>query len=121
MIYTASYFQPENHHDQVISISLSEPKNIRYDGKLRMFAPDRALLNDYKAGKIDQAGYIERYREQLRKVWPNIKAWLDQLDPEEDLTLCCWEKAGDFCHRNLVIKFVEKYRPDCLGGTDIKA
>ena len=121
MIYTASYFQKPNHHGQLISISMSEPKGVKIDGKLSVFAPNRDLLNDYKKGKIDEQGYIERYREQLRKSLDQIMTWLDGLDPEEDLTLCCWEKAGEFCHRNLVIKFVEKYRPDCLGGTDVKA
>lgn len=60
MIYTASYFQPENHHGKLISISRSEPKGFKVDGKL-----------------------------------------------------------GLFCHRNLAIAFVERYRPDCYGGRDV--
>lgn len=119
MIYTASYFQPDNHHGQVISISLSAPRNVKKHGEIKMFAPNRELLNDYKAKRVDDEGYVARYREQLRPIWPQIKEWLDSLNPDEDMTLCCWEKAGEFCHRNLVIKFIETYRPDCLGGQDV--
>jgi uncharacterized protein YeaO (DUF488 family) len=120
MIFTASYFQGENHHGKRISISRSEPRGAVTDGKLWLFVPDASLLADYRAGRLDERGYTARYREQVRRQFPKIKAWLDALDPDEDLTLLCWEKAGDFCHRNLAIKFVERYRPDCFGGKDIR-
>ena len=119
MIYTASYFQKERHYGKKFSISRSEPKGISIDGKLEMFVPDGSILADYKKRKIDEKGYIDRYREQMQRNLPQIKAWLQQLKPEEDVTLMCWERPGQFCHRNLVIKFVERYRPDCYGGQDV--
>ena len=118
MIYTASYFTPEHHHGLKISISRSEPKNIVVLGYLNMFAPSLALLNQWKKGMSEQE-YIDIYREEMRRKWYHIDFWLTRLKPEEDQTLLCWEKKGQFCHRNLVIKFVEKYRPDCYGGMDI--
>ena len=119
MIYTASYFQSENHHGSRISISRSEPQKIAVDGKLAIFVPEQSILSDYKHGRIDIEGYINRYREQMRRSLPQIRAWLDSLDPSVDMTLLCWEKAGQFCHRNLAIAFVERYRPDCFGGRDV--
>jgi hypothetical protein len=62
---------------------------------------------------------------------------LSDLDPKEDMTLLCWERSGidralvssqgksqlneeqPFCHRNLVIKLVYRFRLDCYGGTDV--
>jgi hypothetical protein len=119
VIYSASYFQSENHHGSRISISRSEPPKIAVDGKLAIFVPEQSILFDYKHGRIDTEGYINRYREQMRRSLPQIRAWLDGLDPSVDMTLLCWEKAGQFCHRNLAIAFVERYRPDCFGGRDI--
>ncbi len=119
MIYTASYFQPENHHGKLLSISKSEPRRFQVDGKLYFFAPSEGLLLDYKAKKIDNESYTDQYRKQMRLVLSQIGDWLRSLKPEEDITLLCWEKKGYFCHRNLVIKFVEKYRPDCFGGCDV--
>jgi len=68
---------------------------------------------------------------------PIIKHWLANLDSQENMTLLCWEssdinkivtkpvaiaeeaKERPFCHRNLAIKLVQKFRPDCYGGRDI--
>jgi hypothetical protein len=119
VIYTASYFEPHNHHGSRISISRSEPHKIAVDEKLAIFVPEQRILSDYKRGSIDIEGYINRYREQMRRSFPHIRAWLDSLDPSVDMTLLCWEKPGQFCHRNLAIAFVERYRLDCFGGRDI--
>ena len=119
MIYSASYFETQNIHGSRISISRSEPQKIAVDGKLAIFVPERSILSDYKHGRIDIEGYINRYREQMRRSLPHIRAWLDSLDPSVDMTLLCWEKAEQFCHRNLAISFVERYRHDCFGGRDV--
>jgi hypothetical protein len=137
MIYTASYFETNRHHGQLISISRSIPKWFRVDGRLEFFIPSADLLRDWKGKRIDEAEYTNRYREQIKANLKLIKAWLERLDPKEDQTLLCWEKSGinetlkrwqqmgkwqqerPFCHRNLAIKLVEKYRPDCYGGQDV--
>ena len=119
MIYTASYFETQNIHGSRISISRSEPRNVAVDGKLAIFVPEHSILTDYKNGSINTEGYINRYREQMRRSLPQIRVWLDSLDPRVDMTLLCWEKAGQFCHRNLALAYVERYRHDCFGGSDI--
>lgn len=137
MIYTASYFEENRHHGRLISISRSEPKGIRIDGKLDFLVPSIELLRDWKKNLIDVEGYIARYREEVRQNWAAVKAWIESLDPAEDQTLLCWERSRieknlkhwqqtgqwsegrPFCHRNLAIKIVERYRPDCYGGRDV--
>jgi hypothetical protein len=119
MIYTACYFEPKNHNGLKVSISQYEPKKIKVDGKLHLFVPDKALLIDYKNGSISNEGYVDRYRSQMRRNLPQIHTWLDNLDPQIDMTLLCWERAGEFCHRNLAIAFVERYRSKCFGGKDL--
>jgi hypothetical protein len=137
MIYPASYFEPRRHHGKRISISLTAPKGFKLDGRLEFFVPSARLLEDWKNRKIGEEEYTARYREQTRANLKVIKAWTASLDPAKDMTLLCWEKSGidetlkrweetgkwkeerHFCHRNLVMKLVRQYRPDCYGGTDI--
>ncbi len=71
-------------------------------------APKESFLKDYKAGRIDEEGYIEQY----------MKLVLDPLSPEEtykelidtygeDVTLLCYEKPPKFCHRAIVALWFE--------------
>ena len=119
MLYTASYFEPNHQHGFLISISRTVPNSIRVDGSLPFLAPSAELLADWKAKKISEAGYVERYREQIKESWSEVKVWLDSLNRQQHTTLLCWERRGKFCHRNLVAKLVQKYRPDCFGGCDV--
>ncbi len=124
MIYTASYFQPKNHHGQVISISRSTPKGITVDGSLPFLAPPADLLRDWdstkKAGNpMPWEEYTARYKVHFARGLAEFKTWLSTLTPDQDVTLCCWEKAGDNCHRNLVGIAVQKFAPELWGGADV--
>ncbi len=119
MLYTASYQEPAYHHGLLLSISRSIPKGFKADGKLEFFMPSAELLVDWKASRLNEAEYVESYREQIKESWQEVKLWLDNLDLKPDRTLLCWEAKGKFCHRNLVAKLVQKYRPDCFGGCDV--
>ncbi len=119
MLYTASYFEPQHHHGLKIAISRTVPRGFKVDGSLLFLAPNSDLLNDWKAQKIDEAGYIQQYREQIKDNWGEVKAWLDKLNAKQQLTLLCYEKKDSFCHRALIAKLVKKYRPDCFGGCDV--
>jgi uncharacterized protein YeaO (DUF488 family) len=122
MIYTASFFQPENHHGKLVPISRTVPKGFSTKDSLSFFIPSSSLLKDWKAGKLTKEEYIDRYREEMKVNLPQIKEWVNSLDSEIDQTLLCWEKTTDknyFCHRELVIKFVQVWKPICFGGCDI--
>ncbi len=119
MLYTASYFEPQHHHGLKIAISRTVPRGFKVDGSLPLLAPSSDLLNDWKMQKIDETGYIQRYREQIKDNWGEVKVWLDGLNPKQHLSLLCYEKKGSFCHRALIAKLVNKYRPDCFGGCDV--
>ena len=122
MIYTASYFETSHHHGELFSISRSNPPGFQSIGKLPFFIPNsREIITLSKKEKDYQANYINLYRNLCRKRRQQIANWLDQLDPNQDQTLLCWEHKGSFCHRNLVIKFVQRDRPDCYGGEDIES
>jgi len=137
VIYTASYFEPNRHHGKLLSISRSIPQGFQVEGRLEFFIPIADLLQDWKKQRIGKVEYTDRYREQIKANLKTIQAWLSDLDPKEDMTLLCWERSGKdrtlvssqgksqlneeqpFCHRNLVIKLVYRFRLDCYGGTDV--
>lgn len=119
-IFTASYFETENHHGELVSISRSVPKGFKVAQKLRFLTPSPAILKSWKDQAISEEEYTAHFRAQLKSSWEQIKPWLDELDPSNVLTLLCWEPQGSFCHRNLVAQMIQKFRPDCFGGCDIR-
>jgi uncharacterized protein YeaO (DUF488 family) len=120
-IYTASFFEPENHHGQIVSIALSAPRGFKIDGCWDLFTPSAELAHAYIVDGMSEDEYIDRYRRELAKVLPKIKSQLQQLDLTEDLTLCGWPVAGKFCVRNLAAKLIQTIRPDLWGGCDVLA
>jgi len=68
--------------------------------------------------------YIRGYREQIGKDLSYVREQLGLLcikAKEEDRshTLTCWEPAGEFCHRNLVMQCIVRWFPESYGGCDV--
>ncbi len=103
-VYT-SYYRGEI-RGEGISISLYPPKNWR--GKhLPLFAPTPELLKWWKSSAQDAEAELEyerqfllvlQSREQLIDLWAR-----KQQQASADITLCCFEKSGDFCHRYIAL------------------
>ncbi len=137
MIYTASYFSPSAHHGALVPISRSVPTQYKgLDGNhplQPLLAPSADLLKWWKKQekRYKEMGwefpgdeiigeYTSRYREEIRANKDEILKYLLQVDLSKDETWLCWEKPGEFCHRNLAYELAAKVRPDCVGGKDIE-
>lgn len=91
-------------------------------GNIEFLAPTPALVFGHKAGKGDKRfsryakvsdeQYINGYRRLLASRWSQVKAWLDSLDANSDMTLLCYCHIGKFCHRQLLARMIQKWRPD---------
>lgn len=102
-----SYFGFCGHLANPVSISWKAPD--WYTGpEYKVLAPTYQILMAYKRREIDEAGYTEAYNNSV----------LARLDPYDTycqivdnwgltVTLLCYEKPGDFCHRRLVAKWFE--------------
>lgn len=128
MLYTASYFEPQNHHGELISISRSRPKNFQNIPTLEFFAPSQDLLNFWKdrsktAATEELGKYWEEYQSGFLDLLcdrvDTIDRWLSALNSTRDYTLLCWEKAGDFCHRNDVGELLAARYTKLWGGFDV--
>jgi uncharacterized protein YeaO (DUF488 family) len=116
MIYT-SYFRGPTIGDRV-SISRSVPKGYAIADKWSVFQPSKELLQSWKNSAQDDAAwgeYIAGYRELLRLRRDELMA-LAEDPPKNDVTLLCWEKDRDRCHRSLVGKWITHFLPDLWGG-----
>lgn len=113
MILICSWFDKEK-VGGVLSISLGKPRGVHCDGQVHVLFPSWKIVRGYRRGEISVEEYVERYVELLRGRHHELKLWLDSI--EEDVTLCCFEREGDFCHRLLVAWVIGRMNP----GLDVR-
>jgi len=97
-----SYFARVKHIKNPLSISRFPPR--WYNGPtFASLAPPVDLLNAYKAGEASQIDYVKVFVSRV--LGPlNARECYDYLveNHGEDVTLLCYEKPLDFCHRRIV-------------------
>lgn len=82
-------------------------KDITVKSGDKLFAPTWDFLMKHKQDKNDQ-DYIDKFIPLMRESYKNDKQqWLDLCNKEE-VALACYCKAGDFCHRHLLVDILEK-------------
>lgn len=101
-----SYFKKAKDLPNTVSIAKNDfpwtIKGYKFN-KYKALVPSLALLRDWRAGKLTQDEYGQRYyRETLSKLSPT-KVY-KELDGK---ILLCHEPSGDFCHRRLAAKWLE--------------
>ena len=107
MIYTSYFGNYRNFPANCIAVSITQfpPKN--WKGlEIKSVAPTADKLMQYKNNEIDEFIFSQRYILQLNKddnLKPRVQALLRHLDKEYgNVILCCYEVAGEFCHRHLL-------------------
>lgn len=74
----------------------------------RTFSPTWALVKASKEGRIDWDTYTEQYRALMRDSFrSNPNAWYAMLH-RGTVTLLCYCRAGENCHRYLLAEFLRK-------------
>jgi hypothetical protein len=77
--------------------------------QFKTLAPKYEFFAAYKAGEIDTDGYTSEFKRLvLRPLNPRLL--YDELHAHHgpDVTLLCYEKPGEFCHRRLVAEWFEQ-------------
>lgn len=109
---------------EAISISLYPPKN--WQGKhLPLFSPTAELLDWWKRSPKDlesQAEYKSKFTQILSSREKLIQLWVSkQKTNRVDITLCCFEKTGDFCHRYQVgAEVIAVHLPELWGNEIVR-
>lgn len=102
MLYTTQMAQIKTLPPQTMIIDITiqssrPPWNI--------FAPTWELVKDFKAGKISENQYTEKYMGLMRARYKNNKdifQQLIQLALTENVALVCYCPPEEFCHRHLL-------------------
>ena len=120
MLYTASFYHPEHWRGTVYRISRAHPRGQKTRWEVQPFLyPSRRLLTEYREGAFDFAGLTQRYREELQTNYnweADFKDWLASLQPEDDLTLLCFEPEGEPCHRRVAAAWLLERLPELRLG-----
>ena len=118
MLTFASWYERWNWRGKLMRISntAGRKKGLKKDvynwGVISCLIPAWELVKAYRAGRITQEEYASAYVCGLQEKRDQVSEWLASLKPDEDVTLLCHEKEGEFCHRLLVAELVNKRRPD---------
>lgn len=68
---------------------------------IKVFAPHWSDLKDYKAGKLSEEEYTQRYLEKMYDSQQNHKDVWNRLSAYPYAAYGCYCKPGEFCHRHL--------------------
>lgn len=108
LIKVKSIYKPKDKEDGTrILITRFYPRGVRkdhFDQWMRELAPSKDLLKDYKTGEINQSQFTRQFLKQIHVDNESKLAiqTLSALACDRNVTLLCYERDGDFCHRHLV-------------------
>lgn len=117
-LYTSYFANVKNGKGIKISVARFNPKwlsskDVKY--WFRDLAPSINLLNDYKANKINWNDYYCEYSGWLtdaclnnRRVKHMISSIENLLIDNTDVTIYCYEKPDDNCHRHIIAELFSK-------------
>lgn len=106
MVYSSYFSMAKKLHElgiKTVSISRSTPE--WYVGlHAESLAPSWTLVVKFKEGRISEEEYEKVYREEvLSKLIPaEVYKTLDGA------AILCWEGKASFCHRHIVIKWLNE-------------
>jgi uncharacterized protein YeaO (DUF488 family) len=112
-VKTKSIFAPiEDDDGRRILITRYYPRGVKkeqFDDWGYALSPTPDLLFSYKDGKVSWDAFKEKFIIQLRDDIASQEAirTLHELSENEEITLLCFEKSGNPCHRHLVRDIVE--------------
>jgi uncharacterized protein YeaO (DUF488 family) len=72
------------------------------------FAPSWAIVSNVKAGKISEDEYIREYYRLMRVSYVKNRARWNEILVLSRVTLLCYCRKGDFCHRKLLADILVK-------------
>lgn len=75
------------------------------DGMGKHFAPTWNMVMDHKNGIITDQQYIDQYIPILQSIPVHVWDWFLNAEVR---TLVCFCQRDAFCHRNLVVQFIQQ-------------
>ncbi len=79
---------------------------------LEFLYPGWDLVMGHKRHVLSDQQYRDGYKALLGSRWSEVDGWLKGLVADGDITLLCYCKEGEFCHRRQIASMIKAYRPD---------
>lgn len=115
MLYTASYYDPQDWVGQPYRVSRAHPRGRKTQWETLSFLyPPLELLRAYRDGQLDFDALSGKYRHNLDEkllVDYRLRKWLEQLPSQGDVTLLCFERGEDPCHRRVAAQWLWEHVP----------
>ncbi len=115
MLYTASYYDPQDWVGQAYRVSRAHPRGRKTEwDTLSCLYPPLELLRAYRDGQLDFDALTAAYRRNLDEkllVDYHLRKWLEQLPTLGDVTLLCFERGDDPCHRRVAAHWLTEHVP----------
>ena len=120
MLYTASFYAPQDWVDRTYRISRQHPRGRKVQWEtLPLVYPPRELLRAYRAREIDFSQFAAEYRRGLEQQFERSTAfqeWVRSTPSLGDFTLLCFERAGEPCHRLVLARWLKEKVPSLEMG-----
>ena len=110
MLYTASFYDPQDWTGRCYRVSRAHPRGRRtqWDTAPSLY-PARELLRAYRAGDLDFGALSGEYYQALDAAYDQLaefQDWVSGLPSLGDVTLLCFEREGKDCHRRLAARWL---------------
>ncbi|MEK6977810.1 MAG: DUF488 family protein [Candidatus Hydrothermarchaeota archaeon] len=110
MIKTKSVYEEKEEGDGLrVLVMRRWPRGIKRDHIdlwTRDLGPSLELLADWNGKKIAWEEYERRYMEEMRAKG-DLLAELVAMARDRDITILCWERSDEHCHRRLLKGLLE--------------
>ena len=120
MLYTASFYAPENWVGQPYRVSRAHPRGRRTEWEVLPFLyPALNLLRAYRGKEIDFAELSQQYVRGLEEGVSRLgefRSWIETVPELGDFTLLCFEPAGQPCHRRVLAPWLVQQVPGLALG-----
>ncbi len=116
MIYTSYFAKLRKMPAGIVPIAICRYPPKWYNGlTYKVLAPPSVLLSAWQGGRVTEKMYINVYtNEVLNNLDPeSVVNELTKIADGHDVVLLCFEKSGDFCHRNLVADWLRQAGYGC--------
>ena len=115
MLYTASFYDPQDWKGQPYRVSRAHPRGRKTQWEtLSSLYPPLELLRAYRDGQVDFDGLTVAYCRNLDEkllVDYRLRKWLEQLPSLGDVTLLCFERGDIPCHRRVAAQWLRDRVP----------
>jgi len=115
LIKTKSIYEPKEKKDGFrVLITQYYPRGIKkshFDQWIRGLSPDPKLVKPYKSGKISWNQLEKKFRIQINSNYQckEMIQTLAHISAIENVTLLCYEKKGEPCHRYLIAELIQNF------------